>query len=103
MKKNTLLKMLNLLVLLIILLPGCKKADNDPDSNADPLVDDYELPYTNEDWMSNLDDGITLGQITIPGTHDSGADKHSSQVSSPEWHYVICQDFGIPNQLKLSR
>ncbi|MCK4569394.1 MAG: phosphatidylinositol-specific phospholipase C [Bacteroidales bacterium] len=51
--------------------------------------------------MAHVDDGISLNQITIPGTHDSGSDKHSSKVGWPEWHYVICHDFGIPNQLKL--
>ena len=91
---------LSLFIITSIFLWGCKKADNNPEP-ADPLLGDSELPYTREDWMSNVDDGITLGQMTIPGTHDSGADLHTSQVNSIASPYVICQDFHMTNQLKL--
>lgn len=62
---------------------------------------DQPLPMNRANWMSHLQDNLFLSRVTIPGTHDSGADKHTSQVSWPEWHYVITQDFRIANQLKL--
>jgi len=93
------------LAIIAILSGGCnKKEDTELESllpNPEIGSSDQKLPYYFEEWMKSIDDTLSLSQITIPGTHDSGADKHSSYVSWPIWHHVICQDFKIPNQLRL--
>ncbi|MFJ4920825.1 phosphatidylinositol-specific phospholipase C [Streptomyces sp. NPDC088725] len=43
------------------------------------------------DWMGGLGDGTALNQLTIPGTHDSGATVGGL--------YVACQETGIAEQL----
>ncbi len=63
---------------------------------------DQSLPHIYTNWMSNIDGSLYLSEITIPGTHDSGADKHTSpQPGFLVAPYVICQDFKIYNQLRL--
>lgn len=105
MNKKNLITLIGALVVVSFLFNGCnKKEDTEPTPVLPnpPISDsDHDLPYTYETWMGHVDGSLSLNQITIVGTHDSGADKHSSKVGWPEWHYVICQDFGIPNQLKL--
>lgn len=73
-----------------------------PDSLAPhPLDDDQPLPYTRLNWMSSLADSNRLSQVTIPGTHDSGADLHTSRLWGIIDQFVICQDFRLANQLRL--
>lgn len=61
---------------------------------------DWSLPYTHEDWMKNIPDSTKITEISIPGTHDSGSDKHYSQQGL-NWSWTITQDFRMDNQLKL--
>lgn len=50
------------------------------------------MATTTENWMSSLDDKITLDKISIPGTHDSGTEKTGAGPAHT-------QNFGIRNQL----
>lgn len=43
-------------------------------------------------WMSGLDDALTMAQLSVPGTHDSGTKKISAGPSHT-------QNFGIAQQL----
>lgn len=70
-----------------------------PDCTAHPADNDWPLPYSNPDWMSSLDDNLFLSEITIPGTHDTGADEHTSQQAGTDAPYVIAQDYRLANQL----
>lgn len=101
MKISSLLKLIFGIVFFALCLSACGKVYLGPADEDGNLLNDQALPYHNEDWMGDLADSLYLTEITIPGTHDTGADKHTSQVSSPIWHDVICQDFCISNQLKL--
>ena len=47
---------------------------------------------TTENWMSGLDDNLTIDKISIPGTHDSGTAKCSAGPSHT-------QNFSISRQL----
>jgi uncharacterized protein (TIGR02145 family) len=67
---------------------------------ADPVAPDRGLPYQLPDWMSMIDDDKYLSEITIPGTHDSGADLHTSEQGT-ESKYTITQNFRLSNQLLL--
>ncbi len=89
--------------ILTLALASCTKETHYiPVQSGDTLpLGDQDLPYHWKTWMGHVPDSFYLSQITIPGTHDAGADKHTSDVGWPEWHYVICQDFDIPNQMNL--
>ncbi len=50
------------------------------------------MATTTENWMSSLDDKITLDKISIPGTHDSGTEKTGAGPAHT-------QNFGISTQL----
>lgn len=84
-------------VILILLFAGY----NAIQSGEDILLDDQNLPYCRSNWMGHLPDTLCLSQVTIPGTHNAGADKHTSQIWWLVEDYVICQNFRIKNQLKL--
>ena len=47
-----------------------------------------------EDWMSKLPDSLTLAQLSIPGTHDSGA-----RFDGLSFGFAKCQSWGISDQL----
>ena len=47
------------------------------------------------DWMAELDDTAALNEITIPGTHDSGALHSIAEISGK------CQSLSIGEQLKI--
>ncbi|MBQ8287691.1 MAG: phosphatidylinositol-specific phospholipase C [Clostridia bacterium] len=47
------------------------------------------------DWMGALPDARSLAELTIPGTHDSGADDNTPFVSL----FSKCQDLSIADQL----
>jgi len=90
-------------VILTLTVSACKKESISyiPVEAEEQMPGDEDLPYHWKTWMGHVPDSFYLSQITIPGTHDAGADKHTSHVGWPEWHYVICQDFDISNQMKL--
>ena len=46
------------------------------------------------DWMADLDDGMPLSEITLPGTHNSGAEH--AQLA----FFSKCQSMGIKEQLE---
>lgn len=111
MKAKLVLRTLLIFLFFCILMYSCKKAIiaeiNDTKTNkssqqlgADPLGPDRALPYSYPDWMANLDNTNYLSAITIPGTHDCGADLHTSEQGA-ESDITIAQDFFIANQLLL--
>ncbi|MCD4746386.1 MAG: phosphatidylinositol-specific phospholipase C domain-containing protein [Bacteroidales bacterium] len=102
MKSNPLMKFLGLILLtLLIIVSSCKKDDPVEEIEIESInPNGQDLPYQYMSWMSQIDDTVPLNRITIPGTHDSGADLHTSQVHA-EKENVITQDFRISNQLKL--
>ncbi len=48
-------------------------------------------------WMANIKDEVSLKDLTIPGTHDSGADYGCPDFSYSK--YAVCQDWTITEQL----
>ena len=79
------------------LLVSCHKQEP---LDTDPVGPDRALPYQYSDWMAVIDDNMYLSEITIPGTHDCGADLHTSEQGT-ESKYTICQDFRLSNQLQM--
>lgn len=77
----------------------------------------YSLTSNLHCWMANLPDSKSLSQITIPGTHDSGATKEASKATmigsallggglgalaaSTIYSSAKCQDLTITQQLNL--
>ena len=51
--------------------------------------------YDNKPWMSNLPDDKLISEMSIPGTHDSGATHSIFDVSGK------CQELSIESQLKI--
>lgn len=85
----------------LLMITSCKKDPiKDDGLGADPIGPDRALPYIYPDWMSNIDDNKYLSEITIPATHDCGADLHTS-AQGMETEVTIAQDFRIANQLLL--
>jgi uncharacterized protein (TIGR02145 family) len=85
-----------------LLICSCKKAE--PSILVDlPVTDepDRSLPYQYPDWMAGIPDSMKLSQLTLPGTHDCGADNHSGGVPSGSHWDVVCHDFRFSNQLLL--
>lgn len=80
--------------------PSCKKSEEEPPGSEETLGD-AQLPYAYPDWMKQIDDSRYISMITIPGTHDSGADLHTSQQGSFGEEEVICQHYYLSNQMKL--
>ncbi|MBE0639380.1 MAG: hypothetical protein IH598_12755 [Bacteroidales bacterium] len=99
MKKNHLYLLITFITVSLFLFYGCKKKDTPEPEEL--LLGDQELPYTWRNWMGHVADSIYLNQLTIPGTHDAGADKHTSDLGSLVAPFAICQDFSIPSQLAL--
>ncbi len=56
-------------------------------------VDGTEAPGS-ADWMGRLDDGLPLSEITLPGTHNCGAEH--AQLA----FFSKCQGMGIKEQLE---
>ena len=54
--------------------------------------------FSPENWMSVIKDNINLKDLTIPGTHDSGADYGCPDYSYSK--YGKCQDMTISQQLE---
>lgn len=99
MKKNQFI-LFTAIFTVFFMFNSCKKDENI--NSETELLGDQHLPYTNESWMSKVDGSLHLDKITIPGTHDSGADKHTSKLHVYDPKYdIICQDFDINNQLRL--
>jgi 1-phosphatidylinositol phosphodiesterase len=105
MKNNQLNFFFGIFIMMLLLVNGCKKDEtqNPQDPEYELGDDDQNLPYHWKTWMGHVDGSLHLNQITIPGTHESGADKHTSNIHwyNPERPWIICQDFSIPNQLNL--
>ncbi|MCX6285144.1 MAG: hypothetical protein NTW31_13025, partial [Bacteroidetes bacterium] len=82
-------------------LISCKKSSPTDDGlGAHPNDADRPLPYTNPDWMAGIDDSRYISELSIPGTHDCGADLHTSEQGAA-WANVIAQDFRLSNQMLL--
>jgi uncharacterized protein (TIGR02145 family) len=89
-----------LLIGCCLLIFSCKKDPDEGGVGADPIGPDRALPYTYPSWMANIDGNKYLSEITIPGTHDCGADLHTSAQGTMS-DITIAQDFRIANQLLL--
>ena len=61
-----------------------------------PIVDKVATMYKN--WMSVIKDDTQLRKLSIPGTHDSGADNGCAKYLRAEI-YARCQNSGIKDQL----
>ncbi|HRY32140.1 MAG TPA: phosphatidylinositol-specific phospholipase C domain-containing protein [Bacteroidales bacterium] len=90
---------------IVIVIFSCRKEQFDSETDDSPrrghaVDDDRALPYTYCDWMSKLDDNAFITRVTIPGTHDCGADLHTSEQGAAS-DEVIAQHFRLSNQLKL--
>ena len=84
-----------------LIVASCKKdAIQDGGAGAHANDADRAIPYSYPDWMANIDDSKYLSEITIPGTHDCGADLHTSAQGTMS-NLTIAQDFRIANQLLL--
>jgi 1-phosphatidylinositol phosphodiesterase len=103
MKKLILLS--GIFIMMLLLVNGCKKEETHDIQELEYQLgdNDQELPYQRKTWMGLVDGSLHINQITIPGTHDSGADKHTSNIhwTNLKRPWIICQDFSIPNQLNL--
>lgn len=89
------------LLLCSLINSSCKKnmsGSSASDLGAHPNDNDRSIPYNYADWMANIDDSRYLSEITIPGTHDAGADLHSSEQGAMS-DITIAQDFRISDQL----
>ncbi|MCF8304232.1 MAG: phosphatidylinositol-specific phospholipase C domain-containing protein [Bacteroidales bacterium] len=100
MKANRISLIIFFIAIMGFMFSGCEKEEI-REEDEDVILGDQQLPYTWTNWMGKIDDKASLNQITIPGTHDSGADKHTSGLGFITAPFVICQDYSIPNQLKL--
>jgi len=103
MKSRILFNFLALALVSGLILNSCKKSATTDEPNnlgAHPNDNDRSLPYTFADWMANIDGNKYLSEITIPGTHDCGADLHTSEQGTM-WYVTIAQDFRLSNQLLL--
>ncbi len=103
MKKRILMLFLTLFVASGPALISCKKSPSTDDTSvvgAHPNDADRPLPYTNADWMAGIDDSRYISELSIPGTHDCGADLHTSEQGAA-WANVIAQDFRLSNQMLL--
>lgn len=103
MKTRLIFPLLLLVLVLGITVNSCKKSASTDDENgigAHPNDADRALPYTNTDWMAGIDDSRYLSELSIPGTHDCGADLHTSEQGG-ESYCTIAQDFRLSNQLLL--
>jgi len=79
-------------VIALIFLTGC-------DNNNNNDTELPNLPYTYTNWMSKIDDGSSIADITIPGTHDSGA--FDCDTGATELKWVLAQSLTIRQQLDL--
>ena len=90
-------------VIALIFLTGCDSSNNITENN-DTITENNDtevssLPYTYTNWMSKIGDGSSIADITIPGTHDSGAFDSDSGALENEW--VLAQSYNIGHQLDL--
>ncbi|MHC8401157.1 phospholipase [Pseudomonas sp. MDT1-17] len=58
-------------------------------------------PQTLHDWMSNIPviDNLTLGELILPGAHNSGSDKKGNYVVPGAQHWFVCQNNSFYYQL----
>lgn len=77
------------LLLAFVLLPTTAFAHTHGGYSHDPTIG-----YTNTDWLSQLPDDRRLSELSIPGTHDSGAYVHYSS------EFVRTQTMDLPTQLQ---
>ncbi|MGY0039254.1 hypothetical protein [Pedobacter sp. NJ-S-72] len=69
----------------VLVFTACKKQDiqgSVPESKKESSITKQTalLNYTLSNWMSFLPDTTSIAQISIPGTHDSGARVNQFQV-----------------------
>jgi Phosphatidylinositol-specific phospholipase C, X domain. len=63
--------------------------------NFNPTEEEKEDILTGKNWMSKINDTISLRSISIPGTHDSGTSSGGGILSS----FAKCQNWNIETQL----
>ncbi|PYY69479.1 phospholipase [Pseudomonas jessenii] len=56
---------------------------------------------TLNDWMSNIPviDNLTLGELILPGAHNTGSDKNGNYILAPATHWAVCQNDSFYYQL----
>ena len=84
-------------IIILIFLIGCG-SNNITESNDTVVGEVGSLPYTQKNWMNKIGDSSSIADITIPGTHDSGA-FYSNDPATEGW--VLAQSLNISNQLDL--
>ncbi len=75
---------------------GCVPTGGRIEAQKDPAAMEDITAYDAENWMSALPGNLRLSQISIPGTHDTGATM--DDMGSGWWQ---CQDKTIAEQLAL--
>lgn len=64
-------------------------------------MSEHTSPYSTQDWMTSTPEigVLTLGELTLPGAHNSGVDKQSWYVPQVVAHWVACQNNSFLDQL----
>ena len=86
-------------IFILVFLTGCVKNGSESGNDENVGADMLTLPYSYESWMSKISDDTSIADISIPGTHDSGA--FDSDTGAFENNWVLAQSHNIENQLKL--
>ncbi|MEC8557987.1 MAG: phosphatidylinositol-specific phospholipase C [Planctomycetota bacterium] len=81
------------LTLLLIRAPAQDEASSPSGVSFDAKPADTQVSRY-KDWMSKLPDSLTLAQLSIPGTHDSGA-----RFDGLSFGFAKCQSWSISDQL----
>lgn len=95
MKKSLLIITIFCCFFISLFMNSCEK-----DTVTAPEVpSDTQLELTRS-WMAYIPDNKYLSEITIPGSHDAGADKPTAASHCVDpWCFVICQDYHFKDQL----
>jgi 1-phosphatidylinositol phosphodiesterase len=99
MKKFT-RKNILLLSMILLMFAACQEPQFNIEKSKKLLLDEFSdtpsklsISYTSSNWMSAIDGNLTLSEISIPGTHDSGA------RFEPFSGTAKCQNLTISDQL----
>jgi len=59
----------------------------------------YTISFSGNSWMSQINDNVSISDITMVGTHDSSTYKFADSYDAGAKKYVITQDKSIEEQL----
>jgi 1-phosphatidylinositol phosphodiesterase len=88
-------KLLSLFSATIILFAACEKQKLDELKTESTTELRLKSTYSLNSWMGSLDDNLSLSEISIPGTHNSGSLYESISGTAK------CQDLTIAEQLEI--